>query len=215
MKINTKVLSVPPYISTSWKNIASLHIEDLSHDLILVVTLHSGARIEIPSLSPPMLEAIFATHAKVMEQEAKTPPAGIQPMPPGMENLGTFLEHNPEQANAPDLPADLIERIKDLTRSLDQFTLEAKPEPHCNCLHCQLTRSMLQAREEREELSAEEVTDADLTFRDWDIVQTKDQLFTVTNPLEPGEQYTVFLGDPVGCTCGEKHCEHIQAVLKS
>ncbi len=50
MKINNQILSIPPYISTSWKNIASLHVESQDSTIYLVVTLLSGARIEIPQL---------------------------------------------------------------------------------------------------------------------------------------------------------------------
>ncbi|MGH2612567.1 MAG: hypothetical protein ACRDFB_05905, partial [Rhabdochlamydiaceae bacterium] len=61
----------------------------------------------------------------------------------------------------------------------------------------------------------EEVSDEDLKFRTWDIKQENDKLYSVTNPLDKKEHYNVFLGKPLGCTCGNKNCEHIQAVLKS
>jgi hypothetical protein len=61
----------------------------------------------------------------------------------------------------------------------------------------------------------EEVSDEDLKFRDWEIKQTAEQLYTVTNPLDANEHYNVFLGSPLGCTCGDKNCEHIRAVLTS
>ena len=61
----------------------------------------------------------------------------------------------------------------------------------------------------------EEVSAADLTFRSWDIKQEADQLYTVTNPLNAKEHYSVFLGEPLGCTCGFKNCDHIQAVLRT
>ena len=35
------------------------------------------------------------------------------------------------------------------------------------------------------------------------------------DPLDPNEHYNVFLGTPLGCTCGEKDCEHIRAVLST
>jgi hypothetical protein len=61
----------------------------------------------------------------------------------------------------------------------------------------------------------EEISDDDLKFRDWEIAQTEANLYSVTNPLDPSEHYSVFLGEPLGCTCGSKNCEHIKAVLKS
>ncbi len=85
-----------------------------------------------------------------------------------------------------------------------------KPEPHCNCPHCQIARAMHGI--EKQELE-EPVSDEDLKFRDWEIKQTGEKLYSVTNPIDPSEQYTVFLGEPVGCTCGHSHCEHIKSVL--
>ena len=61
----------------------------------------------------------------------------------------------------------------------------------------------------------EPVPDAELSFQEWDIVQTGKDLFHVSSRLDPNEQYNVFLGNPVGCTCGKAGCEHILAVLKS
>ncbi len=82
MKINSKILSIPPYISTSWKNIASLHIETQQPMLILVVTLLSGVRIEVPDLESTMMEAIFAAHTRFLEQEEKVrPPKPLKASP--------------------------------------------------------------------------------------------------------------------------------------
>ena len=94
----------------------------------------------------------------------------------------------------------------------DRKTLP-KAEPHCNCTYCQITRTLSHAQQEEEQ--DEEVTEEDLRFRSWDIEQKGDQLFTVTNPLDKAETYQVFLGHPVGCTCGKKKCAHIEAVLRS
>ena len=70
MKINQKILSIPPYISTAWKNIASLHVEATEDEqMLLVITLLNGTNIEIPQLDMSIIEAIFAAHAKFMEQD--------------------------------------------------------------------------------------------------------------------------------------------------
>jgi len=68
-----------------------------------------------------------------------------------------------------------------------------------------------------EENFDEEVKDEELTFKDeWEVKETGDKLlFSVHNPLDPKECYSVFLGDPIGCTCGKKNCDHIKAVLRS
>jgi hypothetical protein len=48
MRINNKILSIPPYISTSWKNIASLYLDVKDAENILVIVLAQGTSIEIP-----------------------------------------------------------------------------------------------------------------------------------------------------------------------
>lgn len=230
MRINPRILSIPPYISTSWKNVASLHVVDHA----LVITLTNGSRLEVPNLEPPILQIIFTTHAKYMEQEL-----AVRPMMPqllseqlftlefplkfgdGRDPFGGALQHNPEQANLPNLPKELLNKISSLTKPLGISDPDAlpQPEPHCNCPHCQILKSMHGAFEEAAidvQPQAEELVSAeDLTFRDWEIQQTADKLFLVTNPLDTKEHYSVFLGEPLGCTCGQKHCDHIRAVLKS
>lgn len=238
-KINAKLLSIPPYISTSWKNINTIHMKELDGKKVLVIVLHNGTLIEVPGLDQTLIEHIFETHSKYVEQDTKEPQVdslktfepnkesdvsfsfGL-PLPSGgvdaMENMGSFLEHNPELADAPDLPADVLKKISAITNALgmdmDQTNMP-KPEPHCNCPHCQLARAMRGETKEQEETSEEEVTEEDLRFREWDIKQTGDKLYIVSNPLDKDENYQVFLGNPVGCTCGQKNCEHIRAVLNS
>lgn len=236
MKINNQILSIPPYISTSWKNIASLHVESQDSTIYLVVTLLSGARIEIPQLEPIMIEAIFSAHARYLEQEEKAPAPKLLPGTPlslpdssqqlasfalplkDMQGLGNVSQHNPEQADTPDLPKQVLEKVGEITKAMgiDDLNALPKPEPHCNCVHCQIARAM---RGDVENAPAEEpeeiVSDEELKFRTWDIAQTTDKLYVVTNPLDDKEHYNVFLGDPVGCTCGHHHCDHVRAVLNS
>jgi hypothetical protein len=81
-------------------------------------------------------------------------------------------------------------------------------------MHCQVARAIhneSSLKKENEDI----VTEEDLRFRIWDIHQTGEKLYTVTNPLDPREQYNVFLGSPLGCTCGQNNCDHIKAVLSS
>jgi hypothetical protein len=242
MKINPNILSIPPYISTSWKNIASLHVEPHPQMLVLIVTLHSGARIEVPGLETSMIEGIFSAHALFLEMEEKiiqtrTPPRtplnqlsdGTQtlsfelPIKGGIaeiQSMGTLLEHNPEQSNLPDLPQEVLEKITQISKTLNVSDPNAMPtpEPHCNCVRCQIARAMqggIQNDLPTEEQPEEIVSDAELTFKTWDIDQSGDKLYTVTSPLDKREHYSVFLGDPIGCTCGEHHCEHVRAVLNS
>lgn len=244
MKINSKILSLPPYISTSWKNIASLHVEETPSGHSLMIELQNSTLIEVPNLDSSIIEAIFAAHAKSLDQDPPAPqtrptPSKVslgQPMnnggnneellgfsfplqigSGGIENLGSAISHNPEQADAANLPQEILDKIAAISKAVGiDSSMLPKAEPHCNCIHCQIARAVHgEAPKEVEEVSEEEVTPEDLKFRIWDIAQTGQNLYVVSNPLDAKEQYNVFLGAPVGCTCGEKNCEHIRAVLNS
>ncbi len=242
MKINQKILSIPPYISTSWKNIASLHVEPQGEMLFLVVTLLNGVAIEIPDLPGDLIEMIFVQHAKFLEmgeRPSKTPARHpmhlalpqeqvfsfefpLKDALGSIENLGTLLQHNPDQKDAPELPPELLMRIAEMakTMDIDDPNHAPKPEPFCHCIHCQITGALNKGITENSEEPAlpeleEIVSDDELKFRLWDISQIGDKLFLVTNASDKEEHYTVFLGNPGGCTCGEKQCKHIRAVLES
>jgi len=237
MKITQEILSLPPYISTAWKNIASLHLENQSQSDVLVVTLHNGARIEIPSLEAPLLEMIFATHVRYLEQEgtskevtANSSSAFANSSSVALENPFLLfggvnpLMHDASQSNTPLLPSEILEKIGELARSMDLQEQEELPESeeNCNCIKCQIARavrSQMQTPEELKEESPEEieeeVTEADLSFASWQVSKQQENLYLVTNPLEQTEQYHVHLANPIGCTCGKNDCEHIRAVLKT
>jgi hypothetical protein len=229
MRINQKILSIPPYISTTWKNVSSLHVETRQQSFILVILLVTGARIEIPGLDLGIIKAVFAAHASSVEVDV--PPSrptkiAEHKVTLGMAlksdfldvfgNMGPLLEHNPERADDPALPTEFVQKIAGLSKTLGikDSALIPKPEEHCNCMHCQIAsalRSGLIEEQEEEEI----ITDEDLKFRDWDILKTGDKLYSVANPFDAQEKYSVFLGEPVGCTCGNRHCEHVRAVLNS
>jgi len=161
-------------------------------------------------------------HALVLEQEGPQNPIATQtfaiPLPFPIEGLTSTLQHNPEQADTPPLPPEILEKSNLSKASSGRSDLAPKAEPHCNCPYCQITRAITGALLEAEASIPqieEEVSAADLTFRNWDIKQESNKLYCVTNPLDTKEHYSVFLGEPVGCTCGSKNCEHIQAVLRS
>lgn len=232
MKINHKVLSLPPFISTSWKNIFSLHMEDLEQGPVMVILLKNGVQIEIPSLDPLIAGAIFTAHAQYLEElPSKTPPPlhlnealqkmGFAHFSIGMEeieNRHNALEHNPNQMDLPDIPKEIIDKLVSISHimGIENFHGSSKAESDCKCIHCQIARVIDQEKQkEISESIEEEVTLEDLRFRLWDINETGHQLYRVSNPLDTQEHYDVILRDPIGCTCGEKNCEHIHAVLNS
>lgn len=242
MKVNQKILCIPPYISTAWKNVTSLHLNRDEGCPLLIIGLVNGSKIEIPNLEIGELEVIFNAHEKFLELESLNPPAPQrEQVPPtflqeinvdnaasllsmplrfGIDgnNMGNLIQHNSEASDSPDLPKEVLEKIATLSKVIGFENSEnfPKPEPHCNCMHCQIMRVIRQEEENtQDQMEEEEVLDKDLKFRDWDINQTNEKLFIVSNPLNEAERYNVFLGSPVGCTCGLPNCEHIRAVLNS
>ena len=238
MQISKKILNLPPYLSTSWKNITSLYLDESSSAPLLKVALNNGTIVKIPGLDQESLKTIFQSHAAYLEQENL--PSSTSPLPEpflpgsskdqvfgfkipiGMEgnlaNFGDMMQHNSEQMHAAPLPQEVLSKIAAMAQSVGMdASMFPKPEPHCNCPHCQMARAIHQQEEGEEEQKEpeEDVTEEDLRFREWDIEQTNDKLYHITNPLDKDEHFDVFLGDPVGCTCGEKNCEHIRVVLRS
>lgn len=225
-KIDDKSLIISPYISTSWKHVLSLSKEESD----LVVELSSGKRISIPDLSDHLINEIYTAHASFLEKE-ESPQKNKKPFEElsfgiplqgngggvGLDNIPMAMQHNPEAKDMPDLPPEIIKKITSVAKVLgiDDPSQLPKPEPHCNCMHCQIAKALHQSAGFVEENFDEEVSDEELTFRTWDIHQKSDNLYVVINPLDEKELYNVYLGDPIGCTCGEKNCEHIKAVLSS
>lgn len=234
MIINKKILSLPPYISTSWSNIKILRIEGT----MLNIDLSNGETIRIPDLSPEMIEAIFNGHAAFAEQSemgtirstGASPQAlfGNEDMSfrfgfAGLEGLGTTLQHNPAQMGAPDIPQEVLDKIAGIAKVIAPGDPDALPkaEPHCNCMHCQIARAINREiqnsapAEEAAQQAEEEVSVEELHFCQWDIKPSGENLYSVANKLDPQEKYSVYLGHPVGCTCGKENCDHIIAVLRN
>lgn len=237
MRIDNKIISLPPFLSTSWNNIRALYLKGN----LLVVTLVDGDTIQIPNLPQDVIEKIFLCHAAYLEQEQpeqhKIPPTRLpfNQAPPEMggelpvrfaigspDQLFAGMQHNPLQANMPDLPPEMIAKISAIAKIMlpnHDSNLIPKSEPHCNCPFCQIARAIHHGVEEPHLLQIHDeeeiVADDDLEFQQWEITPSGEKLFTVTNKLDRDEKYTVFLGSPVGCTCGNTGCEHVVAVLKS
>lgn len=226
MKINSKILSLPPYVSTSWRDVQSVHQKDGD----LVISLLNGESVRLSKLSPQLVDQIFKAHAAYLEEEAKEEEEAnlTQQLSIAgnfsLENVGHMLQHNPAQANAPNLPPEMLLKIADVAKLIlpedpDQVP---KAEPHCNCMHCQIARAIGGAVIEgtagqvgSKEVVEDPVEDQELRFQQWDVVPAGHQLFNVVNRLDKQESYRVFLGNPLGCTCGRSDCEHLVAVLQS
>jgi hypothetical protein len=237
MRITDKIISVPPYISTSWDKVMSLHMEGE----LLVVTLKSGVIIAIPDLHDDVVEHIFSCHiafleSHMIEKSMKEPHGkvsrGIDQLLDSpfrlvfgsLEAISQALQHNPAYRNLPPIPIEIIEKITLLAKAVPSEDIAALPraEENCNCIYCQMCRTLKQAAEAQHivpdhpalDRLEEEVRSEELRFEEWDIRNIGEKLYSVTNKLHPELEYNVFLGSPVGCTCGQSNCEHIIAVLR-
>lgn len=223
MKINEYILSIPPYISTSWDNVSHMQMNSTG---ALEITLHAGTNVVIPNLNQQTLELIFSSHAKSLESKGSMSPFGLNLnqsgiVLSGMENFTGMMQHDPNQSDAKNLPQEIIEKISEMGKAMgidtDTFNIP-DGEPNCNCPYCQISRAIHGKEslpEEKEETVNDEISEEELTFREWNIHQKNDKLYEVINPFDEHEKYSVYLGDPIGCTCGKNNCEHILAVLKS
>jgi len=230
--INENYISIPPYLSTKWNFIDAIHMDGS----LLVISLADGSVVEIPDLSLDVIEQVFSAHAKSLEKsdEAKQQTlskntlgalGGDIPLLKfgisGGESFGAMMQHSIENSHAPDLPKEILEKVVTVAKivAADSGMEVPKAEPHCNCPHCQIARAINSGLENSEEAVEQEevpevVKDEDLTFSQWIIEEAGDKLYDVINKLDASEKYTVHIGTPVGCTCGEEGCEHLIAVLK-
>ncbi|OGN61382.1 MAG: hypothetical protein A3F09_04010 [Chlamydiae bacterium RIFCSPHIGHO2_12_FULL_49_11] len=228
MKINSRMLSIPPYISTNWENVRTLTMNGSD----LIVRLTDNNAVVVPNLPGSILEDIFQAHTDFLEHAtAPAGPAlsrqmgfqiGMNPLnlgKEGIEMLSGSMQHDPSLKDAPEIPPPVIDKVKTVIRSLGVDKLEdmlPKAEPHCNCPYCQIARAVHGTPPPGGVPELEEkVSDEELSFKDWEIRQIDDKLYQLTSPLDPKETYQVFLGNPIGCTCGKSNCEHIKCVLSS
>ena len=219
-KIDHFIICIPPYISTSWDQVAFLRSEENAETKRFTLMLHLANErvVAIPNLDASIIDIAFSSHLRYLEQRKNH---GIEQLAhfrlamPGVENLSDVLQHDMSKAHTPDLPKEVLDRIAQMAKMMTGGELEGfpKPEPHCNCIHCQLAKAIHGNLAFDE--AVEVISDDELSFRSWDIHQSADKLYIVSNPFDPKEQYNVYLGTPVGCTCGNPHCEHIKAVLSS
>ncbi len=145
-----------------------------------------------------------------------------------ISSMGKALEHDPNNANLPPLSEEMKEKVVMLLNIVpkDDILSMPAPEAECNCMYCQINRILRKAIAQKDEEpnktdsntshdGDEAVDERELEFSEWTVTPISDKLFVVRNKLDQHEEYRVFLGNPIGCTCGKANCEHIVAVLRS
>lgn len=241
MKITDKLLSIPPYLSTSWFNISALFMENHPELSIptLAVSLRDGQKVNLPELAPELLEIIFENHARHLNRERSKTGISLLQLPAKVslsswmpdwisslplkflgepEDLSLFMKHNPEINGVIPIPDEILSRVVAISRAIlrpsDRESLPV-PEGDCRCPHCQIARAIQFGFEQNEDLIDEPISDEDLQLGLWIIKPMPRKTFEVTNSLDSDQTFTVSLGKKVKCNCGQSHCEHIKVVLRS
>jgi len=244
MKINSKILHLPPFISTSWTEVSAIFMREHALHILML----TGEAIVVTGLPMELLHLIFKSHAEYLILSSAHP--GLAPVPyqivqlgsqlqamqhggdpvhteiirfnlDNMESFASAMQHNPAHAHIPNIPKEVINKIAQVAKIVapEEISNLSHAEPHCNCPHCQLARAINNQEPlpapAQAPIAEEPVSDADLKFQQWDIKESGHMLYSVTNRLDTQETYSVHLGEPVGCTCGKHGCEHILAVLRS
>jgi hypothetical protein len=228
IKITDKILSITPYISTQWNEVASLHMRGET----LSIGLRDGHTVEVPNMETDSIHLIFHYHALHVEKEgalknehqildlSQLREIGQEEgsfrlaLGASIDGVSNIMQHNPAQSNAPDLPEEIRSKISAIVKIIAP-TDDILPcaEPNCNCFFCQIAREFHPLAEVIDGETV--VKEEELQFQQWSIAQIGEKLFTVENRLDNFEKYNVYLGEPIGCTCGKERCEHILAVLKT
>jgi hypothetical protein len=208
--VNGEVVEIPDLTPETLELIFSSHHIYLEQE----ITREQNAKSNVPNGKLP---SIFSALAFGTENDLEKSPFQIGFST--MDGFGSMMQHNPAQSNSPDIPKEILQKISAITKIIapDDSAVLPRAEPHCNCPYCQIARAVGNETlpPQKDEILDLPVNDQDLKFQQWDIHQEGDKLYTVTNRLDAHEKYNVYLGQPIGCTCGTTNCEHIVAVLKS
>ncbi len=230
IRITEKLLCLPPFLSTTWEQVRYLKLEiDKAGHEVLVICMSDGGIVRLLDINEKLLSAIFEGHLRFLEERAKASVVQhalghfeqmLAHLKSGIltpENVADLLSHNAEHAGLPPLPKEVLDKITQVAHWITPQEASAMPHPEegCNCVHCQIARTIQEKVSSTDEMGGEEVKLEELSFRDWIVQEMGDKLYQVTNPDNPQDQYSVFLGSPIGCTCGMKDCEHIKTVLNT
>lgn len=212
MQFNDTFFSYPPYLSALWEQITAIAMNPSGK---LEFHLQNGEVITIPELTSEQTDLVFKAHAACLQKQQKPEPNFPFRIGIAAQGITAPIQHNPKGNDVPELPAEIIEKIAQATKNLlpKEHLEEIKPEPHCNCTFCQIA-TLIHLPDEAL-IDGDAVTPEDLQFEQWEIKQTGEKLYSVTNKLDKMESYSVYLGQPFGCTCGKEKCDHILSVLRS
>lgn len=226
MQINKKMLSIPPYISTQWGCIVSI-AQNKESEEALDFSLTNEIVISVPNLSKEDQKKIFRTHQEyltscqeVSEAQIFTLLSGDSVSPtqvsiPASASFFPLLQHSVEVSGLPEIPKETILKM---TQVFDDLTTHQNPfykapEPHCQCMYCQIARVVHDevGSLEGEDNSTKDAVDTTIS-KGWHVKEYSPDQFEVSSPNASNGPFVVTLSPP-SCSCGSASCEHIAAVL--
>ncbi len=214
MICDDSIFSFPPYLSTSWEHVAAVSMHTSGR---VEISLNNGCCVLLPDINPEQTELIFQCHKRHLSKKASAEGRLTQKIGMGLEFPGSGaipLQHNPLEAEGSQLPEEFIEKLAEITKATlpKEMLAEFVPEPHCHCTFCEIARAANPGIEELVEIAS---IKEEPELPKWIVQQVSEKLYNVSNSKDPAESYSVFLGQPIGCTCGKADCDHIISVLKS
>lgn len=208
MIINKQVLSIPPFISTSWKDIELLLSDGHS---TLNIYLKNGTLVKISNLLKEDLDLIFKVHQDILLTQQDTRISSM--MDPLLFSFtGPMLEHDPDLQDSSPLPDEVKNKLKSLIDGMPKIEKSKLPEIHqnCNCPYCQIM-NLVHGTDDEEDIVSED----ELHFSTWKQDALTNHLIKLTHPFNDEESYLVSLDSPVTCSCGQIGCEHVEHVLRN
>lgn len=207
MIINKQILSIPPFISTSWQDVELLLSDGHS---TLNIYLKNGTLVKISNLLKEDLDLIFKVHQDILLSPSQPEiPSLIDPLL--LSFSGSLLEHDPDLKDASPLPLEVKTKLKSLLDEIPKLDKIKLPDihPDCHCPFCQIM-NLMQDQDHDDEL----VTDDDLHFSTWKQEALSEHLIKLIHPFNHDENYLVSLDTPITCSCGQTGCEHVEHVLR-
>lgn len=236
MKINSNVISIPPYITTSWENVNVINVEiDKDKKKILIISLESGDQIKIPELSDEDIHNVTSSFESFIEKtsneqnfvdhnsmisgltevfqqfinDGKTSQATMS-QSPGIGVVKVPLGHSALHSNMPIFDPEslrnIIKTIKAIGEGRNLFE-KGEYQECCNCIYCQACKFL------QEEKTENELKEENLEFASsWNVEEVNSNEYLVSNK-ENNSTFNVKLEPSVACSCGSNKCEHIRIVL--
>lgn len=139
---------------------------------------------------------------------------------PMQQSTTLLMRHDPLANNSAILPKELLRKIRCFSKKIlspKEFAPANESVPGCHCPFCQITRAIeegLHSNELTLQEGEEIVSDKDLSFAKWRVLDLGNERFELTNPSDTSQRFVVEIKPEIKCSCGNKGCEHIVTILE-